>query len=1170
MEHTCQDCSRRFFVPGAGVQEVACPGCGGHMEPERDQPSGVNSDGDLRNMVDPYTGVDAGGSPDTEGILGGDHTQPLYKRDESFASVRTAAQQGQATPSMPAGIHNGTLPSLGFVGATINGMPPNGDLYKWTITEWLPAAKQGNVMPVTVEVQNDHPAYLAAAIAIVNNSSACMGKRVPVPEFKTLVMGIQSGEIPPPQKQARIAGPMDDFDMGDWGFGDDDGAGPTHKFIVDGQGTVYSLPEPTHHEEVAQKAGLDMTNFPRGLSLGHLNADGSTEWYQHQSGMQPQQMAQALEHHFQMPVTIDPSLKPSSSEERFGITPGARGNGKGELEIAQGPPNLRQRGMPLDRNEGLVRGGHLDQTIHLPYEHIATEKEALGIGDIGKGIGGVAQGIGDYAVHHPVDAALTAAMFVPGIGTAAGLAGKAALMGGRAAMAGKVMKGGMAAEKGAAGAGLASKLMGGAKSVGKAMMFNNIAKGITGGGKGQASEPAPSPVTAPTLQQVTHVLADTETPSSVPALHENDGDTMEHSDGDNRNPEHDDSQSGSGHDSPAGELLEHLWPLAMSYYLHDESGADDPLMISLDAALEKEFPGYKDQDDGDHSDVEDFIQKFMENQGDDKKEGRVAAPPFHPGMGYVPQAPSPGVGNAVVPPMPPAAAGPNPAGNVCPSCGAQLNPDGSCAQCGFGAENQTTPGQVNQAVTPGTSVGGPSTPPQQMMGRVADTQGPYTPEQFKIVAEYLLQAGRQDEIPHMYDAPYEYADILAELQNKLNAPPPAVEAPAAPPAAPGMDPSMMDPSAAPPGGPPSPGMMTARIASATARYANGNIAFTSPMRDSGAAEIFEKQAEIAEHPHDQPILEHHDLTDGAPAPHPDDNDLTWTTPDGQPLTEGQEYEMHSDEYSIPDVIRVEQVKSGELVYTITGEYSELEDTNTITPEEVEQRGIKFLPVGGEQPVEDAPESTEPTATSRVPITTNVLAHEQAIDVELADGRVVAAKIIGGKLIIPKTAWQQVDDGILVADPGDRANGATVVEVDNLSHHLDDGRILPAEEVRPEPPKEAAWLLEGTNISAVPAPWENELPDLTGGSLEQIVAGEPQGTDRDWLVADLPRTAGAKFSPSEQRTFIEEQGEARNLDRLDLEDTHYKTRETSVYVAGRNEYRHARPDTAPDDHLVFGL
>lgn len=1127
MEATCESCTRRFFVPGAGVQEVACPSCGGNMVPERDQPSGVNSDGDLRNMSGPGYGQDMGGDPLTEGILApsiaGERTQPMNKRDESFSSVKTAAT-AQATPSMPAGIHMGTMGALQFCGATINGMAPGPELYQWTIKEWLPAARAGEQRPVTVEVTHPHPAYLAAAVGIVNNSSACAGKRVPVEEFKTLVMGIQGGSIPPPNKQAKVAG-EDDFDLGGWGFDEDDATASTHKFIVDSQGQIYSQEEPTHHEQVAETAGLDMSNFPQGLSLGSLNSDGTTEWYQHQSGLQPDHMAQGLEQHFGMPVTIDPSLKPSSSEERFGIEgPGAQGKGRSEIQIAQDPPMPRSYGVPRDRNEGLVRGGHLDQTIHLPY-YAGIEKEAV------------------------LPLAVPAAMAVARIG--GGLIAKK--------LAPKLVSGALKAGRGVASKGL--------KALGVHALIKGVS-GAAGAGGGQAVAPR---AVAPSLSEVSHVTADVETPSSVPALHENDGDTQQFKDGEaTTNPEHPSGDdSGSGSMSPAGALLDHLLPKVLEWYDSEDAGENDPLMKALDEALEREMPGYKDMDDGDHSDLEAFFAELADSH---RKE---AAGQFFPGMGIQPGMQP---GNAVVPPRAVGApVGPQPGENACPGCGALLNPDGSCAQCGFAAENAS---QVNQAVTPGTSVGGPSLPPAQ--ARVADTQGPYTPEQFKLVAEYLLEAGREAEIPHMYDAPYEYADILAEIQNKLNAPPPAVEAPAAPPAPP-MDPAMgMDPSMAPP----DPSQMQASIHAAVSRFAADNIAPKCPKCDSHTTGMIAtedgmsgrchncnnvwdlkdiaKTAEVAEHHHDQPVLEHSELDDQTDSPHPDANNLTWTTPDGEALTEGQEYEMHSDEYSIPDVIRVDQVKPGELVYTITGEYSELEDQTTITPEEVEQRGIKFLPVEGEMPTEETFDSTEPTPAARVPITTHV-------DVELSDGRVVQANLINGKIVIPKVAWQQVDDEILVADPGDRANGSTVVEVDNLTHHLDDGRALPAEEVVPnkvEPPKEAAWLLEGTNVSAAPAPWETPLPDLTGGSLEEIVAAD-EG-ERDWLVADLPKTAGAKFSPGEQRKFIDEDGEARNLDRLDLEDTHYKTREGSVFVAGRGAMRFAQPELAPDDHLVFGL
>jgi hypothetical protein len=41
-------------------------------------------------MVNPDTGQDMGGNPLQEGILADNGWQPTYKRDESFASVKTA------------------------------------------------------------------------------------------------------------------------------------------------------------------------------------------------------------------------------------------------------------------------------------------------------------------------------------------------------------------------------------------------------------------------------------------------------------------------------------------------------------------------------------------------------------------------------------------------------------------------------------------------------------------------------------------------------------------------------------------------------------------------------------------------------------------------------------------------------------------------------------------------------------------------------------------------------------------------------------------------------------------------------------------------------------------------------------------------------------------------
>ncbi len=214
-----------------------------------------------------------------------------------------------------------------------------------------------------------------------------------------------------------------------------------------------------------------------------------------------------------------------------------------------------------------------------------------------------------------------------------------------------------------------------------------------------------------------------------------------------------------------------------------------------------------------------------------------------------------------------------------------------------------------------------------------------------------------------------------------------------------------------------------------------------------------------------------------------------------------------------------------------------------------------MPVGGDQPVEDAPESTEPTATSRVPITTARTPESEGS--------------VQGWYKLKTLTDDKVNAGMHWRDALDQARVEMGWDDAPLTPSLrqDDLRLHPEAAVEPEKiesPKEASWLLEGTNISATPAPWETPLPDLTGGPLEQ------EEDPAAWLVSDLPKTAGAKFNPMQQREFIDEDGEARNLDRLDIEGTHYKVREAnSVVIAGKG-VRHAQPDMAPDDHLVFGL
>lgn len=171
----------------------------------------------------------------------------------------------------------------------------------------------------------------------------------------------------------KTAGEWDNIDFGEGG------PEPTHHFIVTQAGRVHSLPSPVHHEDIANANGLMREGYPQGMSLGVLNNDGSTEWYQHDSPWQPQQLQQALQTHFNVPVMVDPNLPSTSNEQRWGLTPGqAPGGPRRELDRLYGPAAPRSWGTPKD-NEGLVRGGSVERSLNMePYPALWSREADVG------------------------------------------------------------------------------------------------------------------------------------------------------------------------------------------------------------------------------------------------------------------------------------------------------------------------------------------------------------------------------------------------------------------------------------------------------------------------------------------------------------------------------------------------------------------------------------------------------------------------------------------------------------------------------------------------------------------------------------------------------------------------------------------------------------------------
>lgn len=169
------------------------------------------------------------------------------------------------------------------------------------------------------------------------------------------------------------------FDFG--GFGPE----VSHTVIVGSDGRVHTAAGQVAHAQVADQHGLHRHGFPNGMSLGHVNDDGSTSWWQHDSGLQPQQLASAIQSHLgsnyglNVPVTVDPNLKPSSNVGRwFGDQSQIRGPAPREMDILNGPALPRPYGRPpiQGEKEWALRGGSVNtDTLNLetytPWEHQA-------------------------------------------------------------------------------------------------------------------------------------------------------------------------------------------------------------------------------------------------------------------------------------------------------------------------------------------------------------------------------------------------------------------------------------------------------------------------------------------------------------------------------------------------------------------------------------------------------------------------------------------------------------------------------------------------------------------------------------------------------------------------------------------------------------------------------
>jgi hypothetical protein len=485
-------------------------------------------------------------------------------------------------------------------------------------------------------------------------------------------------------------------------------------------------------------------------------------------------------------------------------------------------------------------------------------------------------------------------------------------------------------------------------------------------------------------------------------------------------------------------------PALEHYFDADESGADDPTIQKLLQAISQYDPDFFDgPDDPEDDTAADILDKAHGGSPDEPHDtpdepsavgtgttDRLGATPQEMAQQALqPQAPQAAPGTQMLQP-----AGPGNAVNPttqasCPSCGARMAPgSGVCPQCGAGLNAQPQQNAVPPPIPPGMGMfdgggGGMGMP------YTAANQGPASIEQIQAVVQYLQQNGQyqpgQTE-QQILANPADFGDILAQIAGRGQPPTPDPD-PGAPPPMP--DPSQlgMAPGAMPQGAGAAPMSMTGAADNVAPRCPKCDSSTTGLVSDEGLCHCsrcnnqWSVEAELASdapqtdsrvgYTHQELHPDHSDVEGVAAAdqemqdnPEQDINPGAWQTSDGQPLRVGQQYEMYSARYDVPDVVRISAIKPDAVEYVLTGEYG-LAHRTEVTKQEADMDQLQFVPLP-EEGQEAAPEpSTDSYPGSAEPVQQTNLANLRSF-----------ASVTSGKKYTPMEQREFIDE------PGEARNG----------------------------------------------------------------------------------------------------------------------------------------------------
>lgn len=1241
-------------------------------------------------MVDPATQLDQGGNPLQEGVWAGvdGGWQPAYRRDEFFAKTASAPvpppsgiepqHHGTAQPGIPGGLHWRNLHLLAWLDASVNGRPVR-EHWDDLATEHGRSDSPSYGKPVTISVH--HPEHLDAALEVAQEPRVFFSKNAMeqyTPKFAALGSAIKRGQAPAPP-----------------------GIGPSPQSPPPVMSNHYSRTtsmEPylpwAHQADVKRYPGDG--GAPVSLTNEEWASDKRQKYYDRQTGghrlnWQPGQAGRG--------ILIGSSLHTWPVEKTMDDPQGGLMHGEYVKKLGVNPVNVAMtNGFEINPDGTIAAGIAPPEAFHIE-PNLRNIEEDWG-------------------------SAFAKTAFLP----LAPLVG----MGGRLLL-GQAVGGLM--RKAIHGAGnfldtapqpdeFAQRPVG-------LVASERTAIGI--------DAPVETPHSQPDLiedhdpeavDQQEYNDKDMSPDQQNPNLDVGDGGLSQGTGEDAMK-----QKLEFRHDGDAVSQAELLLPLILEFVNSEKSGLENPQLKALHEALDAEIPGYLDHADENDEAVQKLLDELSKPEGvhahTKESIGVYNTTPMAPGqqqMGVGQQMPMPGTHQN------PIQQGGMPVNGKCVNCGGVVNADGSCPQCGAAAGanqqgNLEGPGQMQAPLgimpSPYAKVanwtGGhpncghnntyidelgnikcgdcgataldetdtrtlndihslPVTDPRIHGASVtaADHQGPITPQQKQVFAEYLIEQGRDNEVAAMMANPGLYADEWAQYLNRSTQPP-EID-PNDQPAPPVMDPNQMaqmpvpgmsipQPTAAADGGT-SP-RRCPKCTSATTTVMNTD----GDMRCHRCGNIWENDV-VEDHLSKwvvkslvDPIQPNQSPANPVAAPAADatapgdreqqaDSSLSWQSVDGTPLQVGQTYEMHSQMSPIPDVVKIQAVKPDSITVTMEGEYnapSDPQDQNgpdyahEIDLNELQTAGLTFNPLQqeGDEQSQDQGEAdgigqtinTEPTrqspevpntASAKTAATTCPYCGSHDLD-PFEDGSGWACQNCHSNVFknpaenpdqpkrfegsfqrfAPMSEYDQYFGGesgaaakakaAMIKQYGEKKGEEVfyaTVNKKKSSEELptdhcpecDYGHVTSNYNSPTEIQYECfrcahRWKVAEDSEDGVgnedSRSWLNEddgpgsfnfdrvvgIESAKGGkgrNIRDIAANDPRNQEiHNRLEANRAnRTAGAKFSPREQKEFIDEDGVARNSDRLSLDGTHY--------VESAFDLSKANPDKVDENYIGLGL